>query len=121
MQTVWTEWGRSAALPLLPPAPPQTRPLQIVDPVAFPALPLALAKASAGPCKREIADDSRPHLPRPALLPMDEGDEAEAAERLLPPRRRYYAGIGPAKKFRIFLKKLEHILHFLFPEISAEI
>ena len=24
---------------------------------------------------------------------MDEGDEAEAAEGLLPPRRRYYAGI----------------------------
>ena len=49
MQTVWMEWGRSAALPLLPPAPPQTRPLQIVDRGAFPALPLALTKASAGP------------------------------------------------------------------------
>ena len=38
MQNVWTEWGRSAALPLPPPAPPQTRPLQIVDPKAFPVL-----------------------------------------------------------------------------------
>ena len=33
----------------------------------------------------------------------------------------YSAILGSAKKFRKFLKKSEHILHFLFPEISAEI
>ena len=35
MQNVWKEWNRSAAVPLPPPAPPQTRPLQIVDPTAL--------------------------------------------------------------------------------------
>ena len=85
MQAVWTEWSRTTAPPLPLPALPQPRPLPIVDPTAFPALPSAPAVASAGLRKREVSDNPRPS-PKTALVALEQPSPGPWT-RMTKPRR----------------------------------
>ena len=97
MQMVWTEWSRTTAPPLPLPALPKPRPLPIVDPTAFPALPSALAVASAGLRKREVSDNPRPS-PKTALVALEQPSPGPWT-RMTKPRKLggfYYRGAAAA-------------------------
>jgi len=93
MQDVWTAWSRKTALPPPAPAPPLTRPLQIVDPRAFPALPTA--PASIGLRKREVSGSPPPASPTTALVSL--GQPSSPWTRVMKPRqlRGFYPPTNP--------------------------